>query len=451
MNFVPDENQKRMIRHLTKGGRRKALFAQMGTGKTAATLDAICEVISDTGGAALIVAPLNVCLLTWPGEIELWDKFRWLKVANLRNREGQIAWQQGSANIYLINWDSLPAFIRKTLAFHRKGDHCPANIVVYDELSKAKSHSSKRVNQWRRFTYLFDYHWGLTGTPNPNSYQDLFAQFRLLCGSSSPLGTAFGTFQKTYFESLDWNQYKWQLKPGRGEEIEEAIRPYVLSLGAGEFPIEYIDQEVPLSKETKAAYRELETKLLLELPNNEEISAANSAVLVMKLLQMTSGAAYDSDRHAVGIHTEKIQALRELKKKHHGENLLVVTMFKHERERLLAAFPDAVEFKKELLADWNAGKIKMLVIDPRSAGHGLNFQGPCHIAVWTTLTYSRELYEQTNARLARKGQKHTVLVYHLMCPNTVDWAVRSVLDAKGNQERGLLTALKNIKKLHSSK
>ncbi len=449
MKFIPDENQKRMIKHLTSKGKRKALYVSMGLGKTAATLDAICSVIADTGGAALVVAPLNVCLLTWPGEIELWDRFRWLKVANLRTREGQIAWQTGSANIYLINWDSLPAFIRKVLAYHRKGDYCPANIVVYDELSKAKSHASKRVNQWRRFTYLFDYHWGLTGTPNPNSYQDLFAQFRLLCGPGSPLGTAFGKFQKEYFAPIDWNQYKWQLKPGAKERIEELIRPHVLSLGSGEFPIETIDWTVPLDKPAKAAYDELEEKLLLELPDDKEISAANAAVLVQKLLQMTCGCAYDSDRLPIPIHNAKLDALRQIRKAHPKESIIVVTMFKHERARLLEEFPEAVEFRKELLPKWNAGKIRMLVIDPRSAGHGLNMQGPSHIMAWTTLTYSREYYEQTIHRLARKGQKHTVLVYHLMCPGTVDWAVRAVLESKGNQQKGLLSALNNIKKLHS--
>jgi SNF2 family DNA or RNA helicase len=126
-------------------------------------------------------------------------------------------------------------------------------------------------------------------------------------------------------------------------------------------------------------------------------------------------------------------------------------MFRHERQRLREAFPDAELFsvKGDCLERWNKKKIPMLIIDPRSAGHGLNMQHGGHINIWASQTYSREYYDQTNSRLARKGQTATTLIYRLLCPNTVDWAVAAVLERKGNQQAGLLTALRNIKTLHN--
>lgn len=449
MKYPPEKDQILMTKHLLNG-RRKALFVGMGRGKTAATLQAICDKIVDTAGGALVIAPLNVCLLTWPGEVELWDQFRWMRVANLRTKEGLLAWYNGSADIYIINWDSLPKFINSTMAYVKKGEQLPANIVVYDELSKAKSHKSKRVNMWRRFTYLFEYHWALTGTPNPNSYLDLFAQFRLLCGQKSPLGTAFGKFQQQFFHTTDWQKYKWSINRGAKEEIETLIAPYVLSLGQGNFPQEFIDWEVVLPKVAQDFYDEMEEKLLAEM-KGQVVTAANAAVLVMKLLQVTSGCVYDEHREMVQIHSEKIKAIREIRKKHKGKPILLVTMFKHERQRILEALPDAELFsnKNDVLARWNKKKVPVLVIDPRSAGHGLNMQHGGHIIIWVSQSYSREYYDQTNARLARKGQKETTIIYRLLCPNTVDWAVSDVLERKGSQQAGLLMALSNIKKLHT--
>jgi SNF2 family DNA or RNA helicase len=450
MKFIPEDDQIKMFRHLVSKGRRKALFVGMGRGKTAATLMAAKDVISDTAGGALVIAPLNVCLLTWPDEIQQWDTFRKLRVANLRTSEGMLDWHTGSADIYIINWESLPVFIRKVMAHTKRGQQLPANIIIYDELSKAKSHSSKRVNMWRRFTYLFEYHWGLTGTPNPNSYMDLFAQFRLLCGRSSPLGTAITKFRMKFFEAEDYNQYKWKLRPGAKEEIESLIAPYVLSLGPGDFPLDIVDVDVPLPNEAKAFYLELEEKLLARM-KDQEVSAANAAVLVQKLLQASSGCVYNEEKEKVVIHTEKLKALQKIRKDHPKEPILAVTLFRHERERIMNAFPGAELFnnKPANLARWNAGEIPMWIIDPRSAGHGLNLQRGGHILVWVSQTYSREMWDQTNARLARKGQKNTTIAYRLLCPGTVDWAVAAVLERKGNQQNALLTALSNVRKLHN--
>ena len=67
------------------------------------------------------------------------------------------------------------------------------------------------------------------------------------------------------------------------------------------------------------------------------------------------------------------------------------------------------------ITDWNAGKIPVEVIHPASAGHGLKLQAGGSTLIWFGLTWSLELYQQTNARLWRQGQASgTVVIEHII-------------------------------------
>jgi SNF2 family DNA or RNA helicase len=133
-----------------------------------------------------------------------------------------------------------------------------------------------------------------------------------------------------------------------------------------------------------------------------------------------------------------------------GENVMIATMFVHERKRIMEYLNDErVELWEgdETLDRWNKGEIKVLVVDPRSIGHGLNMQDGGHRIIWYSPTYSRELYDQTNARLARTGQKNNVLVQRLLCTDTIDWAVAEVLRVKGDELSGLKNALEVLESM----
>lgn len=451
MRFTPEPYQLDMTAHMLSHP-SAAVLADPGLGKTAATLHTILTRVRNGEGGALVIAPLRVSLLTWPTEIMSWKQFSGLRFALLRTKEGKKAWEEGTADVYIMNWDYIPAFVRHCLLtkgklYKRK---LPATTVVYDELSKAKSHSSRRVNEWRRYRHLFPYHIGLTGTPAPNGYGDLFAQYRLLDGGQC-LGTTHGGFQATYFDQKDWNGYKWDLKAGAKEEIEKRIAPITIVLKAADYlkipPTEVRDVEVTLPPSAVVVYKELEKELLAKLGDGKVLEAANAAVLIGKLTQVTSGTIYNAEREVIKIHKEKLLALAKIAREL-DEPIIVVTHYKHERDRILKAFKNhAVPFTDDIIDDWNAGKVKMLVVDPRSVGHGLNLQHGGRTIVWFSLSYSRELYDQMNARVIRKNQKNVTLIYRILCPMTVDDVMAEVLQHKGDTQNALLNAIRGLKTL----
>jgi len=459
MKFPSSEPQRLLTQHLLDHPHALG-FVGVGIGKTAATLSAINELFaSGKTKGVLIFAPMRVVNLTWPMEIEQWDDFSWLKVANLRNQAGKRAFLQGSAHIYLCNFEGIPSLLslieqRKTL---------PYDTLVIDESTKIKNPSAKRPNAYRRVVPHEKHKriWALTGTPAPNSLMDLFAQTRFVDGGVR-LGRSFNMFQQTYFSPSGYNSYVWEEKPNAQEAIQNRLSDITLTLRSKDWldipDTEVIDIEVLLDKDSLNKYKDFEEELILEVASGEEITASNAAVLVGKLLQFTSGAVYDTDSIWHEVHSLKIKAL-ELIVKNAGEPVLVACAFKHEQDRMRKAFPKAHFFadaktesaQKELLKKWNAKEIPMLVAHPKSVGHGLNLQHGGRTLVWFTLTFSREDYEQMIARLSRRGQEDIVRVYRLMCPNTVDYAVATVIEEKKSTEDRLLKALKLLESYRASK
>ncbi len=334
------------------------------------------------------------------------------------------------------------------------------NGLLVHNCTKMKNPSSKRINLYRR-EIPHDIHtriWALTGTPAPNSLLDLFAQARFV-DNGKRLGRAFDHFKQTYFKPTGYQGYKWKELPGSQEAIEDRLSDITLTLRSKDWlnlPETVVeDVEVHLPKNLIHDYKEFEKELVLQI-KSAEITAANAAALVAKLLQFTSGSIYDAEGKWHDVHDLKIQALGKLIKKAEG-SVLVACAFRHEQERLRKAFPHAKFFadaknattQKQLLEDWTAGKIPILIAHPKSIGHGLNLQGDkkrfpnvcLNTLIWITLTFSREDYEQMIARLARRGQEDITYIFRLMIPDTVDYAVATVIEEKRAVEDRLLTAL----------
>jgi SNF2 family DNA or RNA helicase len=404
---------------------RAGQFVCPGLGKTAATLAAMQDLMAD--GAcrrALVVAPLRVARLTWPNEIRKWDQFRGLE-----------------RNIQFINYESL----------HKVGDVSRFDLVVFDELTKAKNPSSKRINALRPLLLPATRRWGLTGTPRPNSLLELFAQVRLL-DDGKRLGRSYSMFQQAWFTS-DYMGYNWTPREGAEEAIYEKIRDLTITLRAKDYSdvadtvVE--DIEVALPDSARGIYGELERELLAYV-ERREVVAVNAAVLVNKLLQVCGGAIYDAERSVLLIHDAKIKALQACLKKLGKERAIIFCNFIHERERICAAVPDAVnasEFDGDIEDAWNSGRIRWLVADPRSMGHGLNLQMGGRNVVWFSPTHSRELYDQANARVARSGQSGVPQVFRLLCMGTIDDAVVETLRERGDAQSEMLSILSNFKQL----
>ncbi len=431
MNFVPLSYQHLMTDFVLNHD-RAAVFAGCGMSKTAAILHALSR---DPGKGTLIVAPLRVANLTWPNEIRKWSEFRWMKVENLRHQK-----PSGKADISLINFESL----------HKLKDLSFCDTVVFDELTRAKNPRSKRIKAFRP---LLKNHrrWGLTGTPRPNSLLELFAQVRLL-DDGVRLGPSFDQFKRTWFSPTDWNEYNWVPNQGAEEEIYSRIADLAITLRSSDYldiaDTVQEDIEVALPDEAKSLYKEMEKELLITIEGSDVV-AQNAANLVGKLHQIAGGTVYDEKRGVKIVHSGKIDALRTLLKRLPGK-ALIASNYIHERERIcreVEGCTDAAKFKGDIEDAWNSGRTGHLVADPRSLGHGLNLQQGGKVVVWFSPTWSRELFDQYNARIARKGQTEIPEVYHILCSDTIDEAIMETLRTRGDEQAQMMSVLSNFRQL----
>jgi SNF2 family DNA or RNA helicase len=416
---------------------RAAALVGIGLGKTASTLSALNTLMIDGEiRSALVVAPLRVATMTWPNELEKWDQFKWMRRECLRKRK-----PSGKAHIYTVNYESLPKI--KDLGF--------CDVVVYDELTRCKNPKSVRI---KAHAPLLKHHrrWGLTGTPRPNSLMELFGQVRLL-DDGQRLGKSFSNFRDTWFVQTDYMGYNFAPRAGAEEAIYHKISDMVITLRTSDYlnmPDAVVeDIEVALPESAKRVYAELERELLVSMGADGLVIAPQAATLVTKLLQICSGSVYNEERGVIQVHGAKIDALKALQKREGRENLLVASNFIHERERICREVPGAVDaskWKGDIEDAWNSGKIRMLVADPRSLGHGLNLQQGGCTTVWFSPNYSRELYDQFNGRTYRRGQTRATKIYRLLCPGTIDDAVAETLREKGEGQAQMLKLLSNIRR-----
>jgi superfamily II DNA or RNA helicase len=446
--FKPFDYQVEMINWLLNN-ERAGLLCYPGAGKTVVTLTAL-DTLATCGQlrGALIVAPLRVCSITWPAQVERWAHTSWMRVVNLRTAEGLKAWHEQAADIYLINSELLPN--RLPLMFpKRKSFVCPVDTLVIDELSLAKNPQSKRFKALHKHLGDITRRWGLTGTPIPNNYLDLFMQVKML-DDGTRLGRTFTGYRDAYFYAADYMGYTYKLVTGSKEAIDAKLADLALVLiGDGtDLPASsVIDIPVTLPTEARKQYKTLEKEMLAEIEDGE-ITAPSAGVLVNKLLQLTSGAVYDEDRNVLLVHTAKISALRSVLDRHQGEPVLVLCAFKHESARVLEAIPGAKMFDEADMADWQAGNIPVWVADARSLSHGIDgLQVSCRIAIWVSLTYSHETYVQTNARLIRTGQTAETLIYRLICSGTIDDAICEALKNKSDTQSGMLHAVRALQRM----
>lgn len=466
--FQPIEPQRLIKQHLLTH-ELAMLFVGMGLGKTASCLDTLNTLFRDVASiGVLVVAPLRVANLTWPMEVEQWEQFQWMRVANLRTKEGQKAFRNGSAHIYTINYEGIETLIRlvadMTPGREAKAEDLPFDTVIYDESTKVKNHQAKRIQQFRIAIPRVQRRWAMTGTPAPNSLLDLFAQVRLV-DDGKRLGHQFTKFKKEYFFSEDWDGRVWQPKPGAEQTVEQKISDITLTLLSKDWlpmtEVHFEDVDVHLTKDLKKQYDELEAELVLEL-DDVQITAANAGALINKLMQFTAGSMYYmqdiqgsigvQERKVQFMHNHKMDALAQLVTELKHEPLLVGVNFQHEQDSIRRRFPQAVfvdDFKSQasqmdLVRRWNRKELPMMVAHPGSVGHGLNFQYGCNNMCWTSLTHNREHYEQMIGRLARQGQTKVVNCWRLMVPQSVDYAVATTLQSKQDTEHRLLNALKML-------
>lgn len=443
MKFTPHKYQEYAIDFI-KEKKESALLLDMGLGKTVISLTAIKDLLFDSFeiSKVLIIAPLRVARDTWKEEIEKWNHLDILKysVAIGSERERLDALKK-KADIYLINRENIDWLINKS--------KIPFNydLIVIDELSSFKSHRSKRFKALMKVRPKVKRIVGLTGTPSSNGLMDLWAEFRLL-DMGVRLGRFIGKYRESYFKPDKRNGmviYSYKPLAFSEDAIYEKISDITVSIKAEDYinmPEKIINEVfVSLSGKEKDVYDTLKKELVVNI-KDKEIDAVNATALSNKLLQMASGAVYDEDKNMIYIHDRKLDALEDLIEGANGKPVLIAYWYKSDLKRIKERF-DVRELKiSEDFSKWNQGKISVGLIHPSSAGHGLNLQAGGSSLIWFSLTWSLELYQQTNARLYRQGQKETVVIHHILAKDTIDEDVMKALNKKEKIQDALIDAVK---------
>lgn len=442
MKYNPYDYQKYAIDFIVDN-KVCALLIDMGMGKSSVTLSAIDILIKNNKvKKVLVIAPIRVAKTTWPDEIRKWDHLSNLtfSVAVGTEKERKDALRR-KADIYIINRENVEWLVNKS------GFRFDFDMLVIDELSSFKSWSAKRFKSLLKVRPLVNRVVGLTGTPSSNGLMDLWAEYRIL-DLGQRLGRYITHYREEYFLPDKRNAnviFSWKLKPFAEDLIYERITDITISMKAIDYlkmPELIINEvKVDLDEQDKKVYKALKDDMLVDL-KGAEIDAVNAAVLSNKLLQMSNGAIYDEDRNVVVVHDKKLDALEDLIEQANGKNVLVAYWFKHDLERIKSRFNCREILKDSDIRDWNNGLIQVGLIHPASAGHGLNLQTGGSILIWFGLTWSLELYEQTNARLWRQGQKQNVVIHHIITKNTIDEDVMDALKRKEHTQNALIEAVK---------
>ena len=425
------------------------------TGKTVVTLTRIKELVDAcVVRRVLVIAPLRVAESTWSTEAAKWDHLQGLRVAKVigeaDRRKRALA---TDSDVYVINRENVQWLVEGLQG------KWPFDCVVIDELSSFKNHQAKRWRYLRRVIKASDYVIGLTGTPAPNGYMDLWPEIYLI-DNGEALGNTVGKYRDKYFNPGRRNGqviWEWTLKPGAKDAIDSRIKPFCLSMSKDDWldlpPLMTNIVTVSIDRKEGQVYNQMMRDRVLPLLEGElstlqdmdsAVVGSTAAVLSNKLLQMANGAVYDEDGNVFRIHDKKLDALEELLGAT-GDNVLVFYNYKHDRDRILERFPDARQLEgPQDIDDWNAGKIRIMLCHPASAAYGINLQQGGHTVAWFGLPWSLELHEQANARLHRQGQEHPVMVHYIVAKGTLDERVLKVLQQKDAVQSSLLDALKDF-------
>jgi len=493
MKFRPHNYQLKAMNFLIRNP-IAALFLSMGLGKTAIVLSVI-QRLQERGkiGPVLILAPLRVIYSVWRQEAKKWDHTKNLRFSILHGPDKNSVLfgdngKKGGADIYLINYDGIKWLVNALLREKERAEEGyktgkklaklqditragqqkwrpPFNMLVADESSALKAHDTERFRLLKKLLPLFKRRVLLTGTPAPNNLMNLWSQFFIL-DEGKRLDPSFYRFRNRYFQKADYFGYRYRLRKGAANKIYSRVNEITLRLSsenndylyAPEIIYNQVSSKLPADV-AREIYQPLERDFFLQFDNDigrdsATVSVANSAVLSLKLRQVIQGGLY-TENGLRFIHDTKIKILEEIVEQSQGQPILVAYQFLFEVEKLKEVFGQDLPViggmtsgakAAKIVDKWNQGKLPLLVAHPGSLSHGVNLQAGGNTIVWLAPTWSFENYSQFNARLHRQGQRHPVIVHHLITQRTVDEAVFTALQQKERQQDALLAALEKYRR-----
>jgi SNF2 family DNA or RNA helicase len=414
---------------------RAMILAPVGAGKTALTLAAMQDAIKQ--GLVkrwLVLAPKRVCTDVWPVEQPKWASGLSLSVA-VGAPAARLKALRSKTNVVVVNYDNIEWLTEQFLDF---------DAVVFDELTKLKNPSGKRFKALAKVVDTINIRWGLTGSFTSNGLEDVFGQCKIV--NQDLLGRAKGAFMQQYFVLVNKDFGEWEPRVGSLGKVMERIKPATFLLDAGEYadklpPCHVIEMKCDLAD--REPYEKMKKDFVIEF-KDVQITAVNAGVVTGKLQQMAGGWVYETVTTAsnrpgrmnvtktpMWFSTHKFDLLDELLAENQHANTIIVYNYVEELAELKRRYPNAQTINDpRAIERWNDGTVELLLIHPKSAGHGLNLQhGGCKM-VFVSLPWSLELYEQTIGRLHRSGQKHDVWVYLLLTNKTIDLRIWDALKDK---------------------
>ena len=346
-----------------------------------------------------------------------------------------------NSDIYIINRENVDWLVTKS------GIDFNFDMLIIDELSSFKSHTSKRFKSLLKIRPYFERVVGLTGTPSSNGLMDLWAEFRVL-DLGERLGRYITHYRNEYFLPDKRNGvviFSYKPQPHAEERIYRRLADMTISMKSTEYlkmpELILNDLEINLDEEDQIKYKKFKKEMVMTI-QEKEIDAINAASLSNKLIQLANGSIYDDDKKFYEIHNKKLDKLEEIIESANGKPVLIAYWFKADKERIEKRFKVREIKTADDIKQWNMGMINLALIHPASTGHGLNLQSGGSTLVWFSLTWSLELYQQTNARLYRQGQKDTVVIHHLITKNTIDEDIMKSLKRKDKTQEALMRAVK---------
>ena len=415
---------------------RAMILAPVGAGKTAITLTAMADMIDqNVVDRWLVVAPKRVCTDVWPVELPKWAPTLTiaLAVGTPAQRAAALA---GDTDVVVINYDNLDK-LESLEGF---------DGIVFDELTRLKNPSGKRFKALEKLLAPVKVRWGLTGSFTSNGLEDVFGQCKII--DQSLLGRAKGAFLQQYFICINRDFGQWTPAAGALEQVMQRIRPATYVLEPGEYkdklpPCHIV--EVRTALEDRQPYEKMKRDYVARF-GEDRVIAQNAASVTTKLQQMASGFVYNREG-PLPVHwfsNHKFERLAELLDENQRANTIVVYSYQEELAELKRRFPHAQTIEDEnVIERWNRGEVELLLVHPKSAGHGLNLQhGGCHM-VFLSLPWSLELYEQTVGRLHRGGQTRDVWVYVMLAEKTIDERIWAALHDKRAVSDTAIEELKN--------
>lgn len=439
----------------------------MGGGKTVSALTAVLDLINARRiRAAIVVAPKRVALSTWPDEIHQWEHLAGLSVGVMGGSPAKRAQVlREKHDVYVCGIDNLPWLLEE---LKKLPDHPGRDQLIIDELSRFKNPRGSRAKALYRRAGMFGAIWGLTGTPRPNGWEEVWMPLQIV-SKGRAWGMPFDPWRERHFMALDFHRRKWSVRPEAIVDLARTVYDWSFVVPPDQtVDVPFVsgpghDIIVPMDPEARRAAEQMERDLMVQLGLPEDttiddvyampenvVVALSEAVASGKLSQLMQGYIYDEGEAVHHYDGGKREAIEEFVEDLGGEPLIICYWYAEDLAVLRRIFPDMPHLgagvsdakATKIIDDWNAGRVPLLALHPASAGHGLNLQFGGARMLWYAMPWSPELYAQTVKRIARPGQKRPVFVHRMLTDHPYEQIRLRRVEDKIDAEQDFIASLR---------